>query len=112
MFIEDEPRNIIQAPLGAACSELNGWPQRCLWRSSPCRSCRSLDGARAVCAIDMALLAELCPRPAPNSIENSEWRNTLNTNDLHRFLPIGRPFSCIWYISWFQLPLPAPVALP
>jgi putative transposase len=59
MVIADEPQNIIQAPSGAACSGLNAWPRLCLWRSSPCRSYRSLFEWRTVSDINMALLTEL-----------------------------------------------------
>jgi hypothetical protein len=62
MFIEEEPRKTIQAPLGAAWRErlqTSCWPRI---EPKTCRSCRSLNGARTVCAIDMALLPELCPR--------------------------------------------------
>jgi len=38
MFIENEHRNTLQAPLGAAYLEFDAWPGLCWWRSSPCRS--------------------------------------------------------------------------
>jgi hypothetical protein len=38
MFIENEQRNTLQAPLGAAYLEFDAWPGLCWWRSSPCRS--------------------------------------------------------------------------
>ena len=47
---------------GAACVGFNACSRRCLSPSFPCRPWRSLSQARTVCAIDMALLTELCPQ--------------------------------------------------
>jgi len=42
MSIEHEPRNTLQAPLGAAWVWFKAWRSRYLQRSTPCRSYRSL----------------------------------------------------------------------
>ena len=70
MIIADAPPTTRQAPAGAAGFGLAARPQRGLQRRPPCRSGWSLFQARAVSAIDMALLTELSPQPQALTPEN------------------------------------------
>src|SRR5208282_3777659 len=94
MSIGDEPQHTQQAPSGAACVWFNAWPGRFGSRSCPCRSRRSLFQARAVSAIDMALLTELSLQ-ACTPLQREE-RRTRDNNAAHMGCPTVGPGQPGW----------------